>query len=78
MTIHHFMIETKAGDYRLVSFANLPYTNQFNRPGSNNRIGDYIKVRPGVEGRIVKIKHEIYHACKGHQQKKVMSFTLKK
>jgi len=76
MTISHYTIETTAGQIRLVSFMNLQYTREFNRPGSNNRIGDFIKVRPGVEGRILKITHEFYTGGNGQPYRKTMNFNF--
>ena len=78
MTISHYEIETTAGEIRLVSFMNLQYSREFNRPGSNNRIGDYIKVRPGVEGRILKMRHEFYTGGDGQPYRKTMDFRFSK
>lgn len=61
MVITTYQIQDRDGITRSVSFMNLKFSYEFNRPAANNKVGDWINVRPGVSGRIQSIKHEFYN-----------------
>jgi hypothetical protein len=60
MVVSHYILENREGIREMVSFMNLKFSEKFNVPAANNRIGDWINVRPGVSGRIVSMQHEHY------------------
>ena len=60
MVVSHYVIECREGNRQIVSFCNLKFSEKFNTPAANNRVGDWINVRSGVSGRIVSMQHEHY------------------